>query len=140
MCTEPFPPPEPISLTRVNATEMVFSWNQTQSYCPSLQYNIISTNCGNCPDTTNFTSVTCFDFPTSDSATVCTIMVQAVICNTSGTPLVGLPSHPTEVNLTGTIIHGHNTVIAMMKWILQFQRLTKYQLFLIITLKMVFDD
>ena len=106
MCIEPFPPPSSIHLTRVDATEMVFSWSQSQAQldCPSLHYNIISSNCGNCPVTTNTTSVTCLDFRISDSATICTFMVQAVICSNGGSPLMGGSSIPTVVNLTG-ILH-----------------------------------
>lgn len=97
---EPFSTPNNIHLARVDPGEMVFSWNQTQN-CPSIYYNLTSTNCGNCPDTTNENSVVCFNFTTSDSVTICIFMVQVVICSNSDAPIVGNPSNSITVNLTG---------------------------------------
>ena len=102
--TESFQPPESVRLVQVNSSVMVFYWNMsTKSYCPSLYYYILSVNCGTCPNTTKNTRVTCFNFTTSDFTTVCSFMVQAVICNNSDTPLSGNFSSPAVVNLTGMI-------------------------------------
>ena len=101
-CTEPYPQPEDVYLAGVSPTGLFFSWNQTQN-CPSLRYNILSENCGHCLNTTDSTSVNCSGFTISNSITLCTFMVQAVICSNSGAPLVGDPSNPVTVNLTGIL-------------------------------------
>lgn len=110
--TESFPPPASVHLVQVNSSRMVFYWNMsTNSYCPSLHYNILSMNCGICPDTTENTEVTCFNFIPSDSTTVCSFMVQVVICNNSDTPLSGDFSSPAVVNLTGMSYYTHYSSI-----------------------------
>ena len=97
---DPYPPPENVHLSRVSPTGLVFSWNQTQN-CPSLRYNIWSKNCGQCPNTTDSTSVNCSDFAISNPITLCTFAVQTVICGNNGAPLVGNFSDSVTVNLTG---------------------------------------
>ena len=41
-------------------------------------YDILASNCGSCPNTTNYTNVTCTDIPTND--TTCTFAIQTVVC------------------------------------------------------------
>ena len=100
--SESFPPPQRIHLIRVNSTEIVFSWDQTEN-CPSISYNILSRNCGICPNSTNATSVSCYNFIISESITICTFMVETVTCSNGATPIVGNPSNSTMVNLTGRL-------------------------------------
>jgi hypothetical protein len=98
---DPYPPPDYVQLVGVSPAGLLFSWNQTQN-CPSLRYNISSENCGQCPNTTDSTSVNCSDFTVSNSVTVCTFAVQAVICGNGGTlSLIGGFSDLVTVNLTG---------------------------------------
>jgi hypothetical protein len=102
---DPYPPPENIYLAIASVTpgSLVFSWNRTL-ICPSLRYNIQSENCGQCPNTTDSTSVNCSDFIISNSVTICTFAVQAVICGISDSlPLIGNLSDLVTVNLTGKI-------------------------------------
>ena len=98
--TNPYPPLENVYLAGVSPTGLLFSWNQTQN-CPSLRYNISSENCGQCPNTTDSTSVNCSDFTILNSINLCTFAVQTIICGNSGAPLVGNFSDSVTVNLTG---------------------------------------
>ena len=72
--------PNNILVSAVNfySKALTFSWSPVTSDCPSLHYNILSSNCGSCPATTTHTTVTCTDVPTDGS--VCTFAVQTVIC------------------------------------------------------------
>ena len=58
--------------------ELTFSWSPVAPDCPAIHYNILASNCGSCPSTTNHTTVTCTDVPTD--GTVCTFAVQTVVC------------------------------------------------------------
>ena len=59
-------------------TIRAFTWNVHSSGCPALHYNIMTSNCGSCPTTTNHTNATCTDVPTDGS--LCTFSVQTVVC------------------------------------------------------------
>ena len=62
-----------------------FSWNNdpVTPDCPAVSYNILASNCGSCPTTTNHTNATCADVPINGST--CEFAVQTVVCgNTSG--------------------------------------------------------
>ena len=55
-----------------------FTWSPVAPDCPTVYYNILASNCGSCPTTTNHTTVTCTDVPTNGST--CTFAVQTVVC------------------------------------------------------------
>ena len=38
--------------------------------CPAIHYNILASNCGSCPTTTNLTTVTCTNAPNHERSTV----------------------------------------------------------------------
>ena len=57
-------------------------WASVSPNCPSAHYNILASNCGCCPTTTNHTTVTCTDIPTDGR--MCTFAVQTVICGKVG--------------------------------------------------------
>ena len=55
-----------------------FTWNVASFWdCPAIHYNILASNCGSCPTTTNHTNAICTDVPVND---VCTFAVQIVVC------------------------------------------------------------
>ena len=60
------------------SNKITFTWSPVAPTCPSLHYNILSTNCGSCPTTTTNTTVTCTDVPTDGS--LCTFAVQTFVC------------------------------------------------------------
>ena len=58
--------------------QLPFSWSPVATDCHAIHYNILASNCGNCPTTTNHTTVTCTDVPNNDN--VCNFAVQTVVC------------------------------------------------------------
>jgi hypothetical protein len=97
--TVPFPTPEAISLALVNfgRKEIMFSWSSVAPDCPSIHYNILASNCGSCPTTTNHTNATCTDLPSDDS--MCNFAIQTVICGN----ITGKWSKPLTFNITETL-------------------------------------
>ena len=80
-----FPPPNIMinDPPDVTSNAVTFSWSVVAPNCPTVHYNILASNCGSCPTTTNRTTVTCTDVPTSGG--VCAFAVQTVVCgNNSG--------------------------------------------------------
>ena len=74
----------------------MFAWNKTTSpQCSSIQYVISAIECGNCPNTTTDTNITCVHFSVSNRT--CMFAVQTEICGY----LVGPKSEHVIVNLFG---------------------------------------
>ncbi len=73
---------------------LTFDWSvSAASDCPDIQYNILASNCGSCPTTTNHTNVTCTNVPTKDT---CTFAIWRVVCGnvtekTNNTVCIMLP-------------------------------------------------
>ena len=80
MYTGQYPPPNTLYIRAANFAlkELTFSWSPIAPDCPAIHYNILASNCGSCPTTTNHTNVTCTDVPTNGSN--CTFVVQTVSC------------------------------------------------------------
>ena len=95
----PFPPPDAISIALVDfgLNKITFSWNPVAPNCPAIYYNILASNCGSCPTTTNHTIITCTDVPTNNS--MCTFAVQAVACGN----ITSNMTKPLSFNITETI-------------------------------------
>ena len=72
--------PDKIYISKVgfHPNQLTFQWNSVAPDCPAIHYNILASNCGSCPTTTNHTSVTCTEVPTNDS--IWTFAVQTVVC------------------------------------------------------------
>ena len=83
---------------------LTFSWSPVATDCPAINYNILASNCGSCPTTTNQTTVTCIETPTDDGS-VCTFVVQIVVhsCESFAANL----SDPIRVN-TDILYHREN--------------------------------
>ena len=78
----PYPPPVNVSLTRANSTSLSFSWDPVSPSCSTIFYNISSTNCGLCPQSTSSTSATCSIMEQlSSEATTCSFTLQSVACD-----------------------------------------------------------
>ena len=69
-----------ISTIDIGLRQLEFAWSPVATVCPAVyvHYNILASNCGSCPTTTNHTNVTCVDIPTDGST--CTFAVRVVIC------------------------------------------------------------
>ena len=73
--------------------QLTFKWSPVAPDCPAIHYNILTSNCGSCPTTTNHTNVTCTDIPTDGST--CTLAVQTVSCGY----ITGNASDPISITL-----------------------------------------
>ena len=86
------------SLVDTVSRQITFTWSSVTPECTTIQYNILTSNCGSCPTTTNHTTVTCTDVPTAaDNATTCTFAIQAMNCEI----IMGKFSKPITVLLRG---------------------------------------
>ena len=98
--TVPFPPPDAIFIALVNfgLKEITFTWNPVAPDCPAIHYNILASNCGSCPKTTNHTTVTCTDV---HNGSMCMLAVQTVVCG--NITALGSLSKPLIFNMTRTL-------------------------------------
>ena len=80
-----------VSAIDFSSRQLRFAWSSVAPDCPAIHYNILASNCGSCPTTTNHTNVTCIDIPTDGS--VCTIAIQTVVCGS----VTGNSSSPVRV-------------------------------------------
>ena len=76
-------PPETLYMSKADfvSGELTFSWsrNTISIDCAAMiHYNILASNCGNCPTTTNHTNVTCTGVPTSGN--LCMFALETVVC------------------------------------------------------------
>ena len=67
-----------ISNADIASRQLIFSWSPVAPDCPAIHYNILASNCGSCPTTTNHTTVTCTNIPPDYSG--CIFAVQTVVC------------------------------------------------------------
>ena len=95
-----FSPPNTLGIKNVELSrrQLTFTWSPVAPDCPAIYYNILASNCGSCPTTTNHTNVTCTDVPTDGS--VCTFAVQTVACGN----ISGNFSNPISINVYPTDI------------------------------------
>ena len=92
-----------ISLIDIVLIQLTFSWSPAApenvlNYV--TVYNILASNCGSCPTTTNHTSVTCTDIPTNDST--CTFAIQTVVCTEDTDCITGNTSDLISVKILNT--------------------------------------
>jgi hypothetical protein len=95
----PLWPPNTLEISNADFSlrEFTFSWSPVVPDSPAIHYNILASNCGSCPTTTNHTSITCTDIPTNDS--ICTFAVQTVVCGN----ITGNTSDPVSITLYTTV-------------------------------------
>ena len=96
---DPFLSPSEIcvNLTDLGSRQLTFSWSPVAPDCPAIHYNILASNCGSCPTTTNYTNVTCTGVPIEQKIS-CTFALQTVVCG----DLAGILSNPISVSLSGS--------------------------------------
>ena len=86
------PPPNKVQVSVINFSlqEQTFSWSPVAPDCPAIHYNILASNCGSCPTTTNHINVTCTGIPPKGS--MCIFAIQTVVCGNitgnTGDPIV----------------------------------------------------
>ena len=104
--TGQLPPPNKLYVSTANfiSRHLTFSWSPVAPDCSAIHYNILASNCGSCPTTTNHTEITCTNVPTDGSE--CTFAVQTVACgnitgNTSDP--ISITFYTTQSTQTGTL-------------------------------------
>lgn len=97
-CTDPPPPASDVHLTDINLHQLTIAWSPVIRNCPSVNYNIIATNCGTCPSITAQTTVTCTGFVIDGRS--CTVSVEPVVCGN----VLGFTT-TTTVNLRGQYVN-----------------------------------
>ena len=99
ICTGLFPPPNRLYMSNVDfvTRQLTFNWSRSSVSpdCPgnSIHYNILASNCGSCPTTTNHTTITCTDVPIN--GTTCSFAVQTVVCGN----VTGNSTNPISVSV-----------------------------------------
>ena len=80
--TAPYPSPKQPSLSLVDLElrQTSFTWSPVAPDCPAIHYNILASNCGSCPTTTNHTNVTCTEIPFEQNGEICALSLQTVVC------------------------------------------------------------
>ena len=89
----------------------MFSWSPAAPDHSALRYDIITSNCGNCPNTTTNTTAICTDVPTDGS--VCTLAIQTVVCgNIIGDPVnfTVIPNSDINISPKGKNTERHNSL------------------------------
>ena len=98
---ESYPPPNNIHLDSysVDPNILTFTWDPVLSNCSTLNYTIISRNCGRClppdPASNTSTSTVCSDVPVSRDP--CVFMVRTDVCGR----IAGRESEPILVQFQG---------------------------------------
>ena len=96
-------PPGDVRISNVDISlrQLTFDWNLVAPDCSAIHYNILASNCGSCPTTTNHTTVTCTDIINTtlhSHSTKCSFAVQTVVCGN----VLGHTSNPLLVDLLET--------------------------------------
>ena len=95
-----------IRLKNVSNDCLEFSWDPVAISCPAIQYSIEAINCGNCPNITKLTNVTCTGLNITSKQT-CVFTISTVVC--SG--VVGT-KNSLEVLLSGINIYHHRCIVS----------------------------
>ena len=69
------------TLGNVKQGKLTFTWKGASESCPTVNYKILSNNCGDCPHTINSSIVTCSNFFRTEVAFICAFTDQAVVCD-----------------------------------------------------------
>ena len=76
-------PPSDVHVSAINPNQFTIDWSPPASNinCPSVTYNIASSDCGVCPNTTSNTFITCTNL-TIDGRD-CSVVIQTNTCGNS---------------------------------------------------------
>ena len=100
LCTHADPPMN-LCLEDANSTFLNFSWTSVFPSCPSLYYNVRTTNCGACHSKDNSTIALCENLNVTADIQVCSIAVQ----RRCGDNILGNVSDIFQVTLKGDVIY-----------------------------------
>lgn len=108
---ESYPPPDNIHLVNysVNPNSLTFAWDPLLSNCSTLNYTIMTTNCGRCLPPASHTSTVCTDVPTSGNP--CIFIVRTDVCGR----IAGTESEPLLVQFKGKRYNFNVRVVYIMQ-------------------------
>ena len=98
MFAESYPPPDNIYLVSYSVnpnSALMFAWDPILSNCSTLNYTIISTNCGHCLLPASNTSTVCTNVPLSRHP--CSFAVRTDVCGR----IAGRESEPILIHFQG---------------------------------------
>ena len=112
-------PPANLHLSSIasNSNSLTFAWSDVRSSCNStcfnVKYNIVSSNCGRCPSSTAYTTVTC-DHLSTNYGLNCTFMVSSVLYGSSYcSSVAGATTSTVVVRLQGNNNYGYPLLIIL---------------------------
>ena len=88
-----------LHLEDANTANLSFCWNTTYPSCPSLHYDVRTTNCGTCPTKVDSNAAVCDDFNVTSDVQVCSIAIQ----RRCGENIIGNTSDIFQVILKGKV-------------------------------------
>ena len=84
-----------MTLTDATPHQLTFSWTAVVHECPSVNYTLTTSSCGDCPSTIDTPTTTCRIQP--GEPRTCIASVQAVVCD----GILGEPSMASTFRLKG---------------------------------------
>ena len=105
----PLPPPTDVQLVEANNTHLSFNWTQVSLNCPSIEYHIMTSNCGKCPTATPHHAVTCsgnYTWHMNDQK--CVFAIQTVVCNNIIGPAVNISIILVNTTVSGMVRNFNN--------------------------------
>lgn len=80
-------PPNDVCVSDINPNQFAIDWSPPANYCPVTTYNITTTDCGVCPNTTSNTSIMCTILAIDGQ--VCSVIIQTKACGVNYTEYSG---------------------------------------------------
>ena len=92
--------PGNISLIGASCDQLSFSWAPvTQHACSIVNYTLTTSNCGDCPATTDIPAAVCtMEALQPNDVRMCSVSVRGVVCD----DIEGVPSETVTFDLKGT--------------------------------------
>ena len=95
---EPYSAPYDVQLIGIASEGLTFNWTSIDPTCSDVSYRISASGCGNCPSSTNSTTITCSGIEQlSEDNQTCILSVRSVVCG----DIVSNFSDPLNVSLQG---------------------------------------
>jgi hypothetical protein len=109
MCIVPPQPPNDVKLRRITHGQLFFNWTSSLPHCPSIHYDITTSSCGECPESTTGSTITCNVLAINESR-MCKLIIQTVVCGS----IPGTTSDPITVLIKGNKFNSYNEIINLI--------------------------
>ena len=80
------PPPDDICLVSATKNALTLQWTSVSPTCAAIQYSIEQSNCGDCPNVTDQTTIACTseDGYAEFDGQQCRLTVRTTVCDVTG--------------------------------------------------------